>query len=339
MQQQPGGQATFCSGDVICGWGRNLGYQRRNTSSSSSLRIFVRVCNKRCAPRSVHCICCFLTNRLLTTWLMVDSTNAVLIVSTCRYRSPKFGIGFPVIANVGLEFRHPSRQFLCRRRTLRYQVQIHQEVAQTFQRLLDIAVPQQVLDALYPLRYLPAAGFRSRLQRLDLLLENRQPHRDVKPVDDVFPVGVQIFLHPPDIFTAVGHEYHLLVLLHPLRFHQDSRWNTEREQGYTRLSLPSQTEPVLQHLELELDRVAGKAIDGLPTNPFASVHNGRLKLKRPDALEIPDSTKELRRVFESSLQKERIEHLLRHVDGLCRFTDALRSPGKEVPPKNVLQAA
>ena len=30
-------------------------------------------------PRSVHCICCFLTNRLLTTWLIVDSTKAVLI--------------------------------------------------------------------------------------------------------------------------------------------------------------------------------------------------------------------------------------------------------------------
>jgi ABC-type uncharacterized transport system ATPase subunit len=31
-------------------------------------------------PRSVHCICCFLANRLLTTWLMADSTNVVLIV-------------------------------------------------------------------------------------------------------------------------------------------------------------------------------------------------------------------------------------------------------------------
>jgi hypothetical protein len=35
----------------------------------------VRVCNKRCASRSVHCICCFFTNRRLTTWLMVDSTS------------------------------------------------------------------------------------------------------------------------------------------------------------------------------------------------------------------------------------------------------------------------
>ena len=44
------------------------------------------------APLGVHCICCFFTNRLLTTWLIVDSTNAVLIVSPCRYRSPKFGM-------------------------------------------------------------------------------------------------------------------------------------------------------------------------------------------------------------------------------------------------------
>jgi TnpA family transposase len=121
--------------------------------------------------------------------------------------------------------------------------------------------------------------------------------------------------------------------------YEDSRWSTEREQGYSRLSLPARTEPVLQHLELELDRVANKALDGLPANPFAAVQNGRLKLKQSDAPEIPDSTKELRRLFESSLQKIRIEHLLRYVDGLCRFTDALRFSGKEAPSKNVLLAA
>lgn len=121
--------------------------------------------------------------------------------------------------------------------------------------------------------------------------------------------------------------------------YEDSLWNAERDKGYARLSLPSRTEPVLQHLGLELDSVAGKALDGLPTNPFVSVHNGRLKLKRSDALEVPESTKELRRVFESSLQKVRIEHLLQYVDGLCHFTDALRFPGKETPPKNVLLAA
>jgi TnpA family transposase len=121
--------------------------------------------------------------------------------------------------------------------------------------------------------------------------------------------------------------------------YEDARWNVERELAYSRLSLPSHTDPVLQHLELEMDRVADNAQNGLANNPFASVHNGRLKLKRPDALEIPDSTKALRRVFESSLQKVRIEHLLHGVDGLCRFTDALRSSGKQTPSKNVLLAA
>src|SRR5262249_46603172 len=43
------------------------GYQRLNTSPNSPFRVFTRVCNSRCAPRFVHCICCFLQNRLLTT--------------------------------------------------------------------------------------------------------------------------------------------------------------------------------------------------------------------------------------------------------------------------------
>src|SRR5260370_30902035 len=80
-RQKVGGQAALSSGSCVCGCGLNFGYQWRNTSSRSSLSTFVLVCSKRWAPRSVHCICCFLTNRLLTTWLIVDSTKAVLIVS------------------------------------------------------------------------------------------------------------------------------------------------------------------------------------------------------------------------------------------------------------------
>src|SRR6516164_1597284 len=32
--------------------------------------------------------------------------------------------------------------------------------------------------------------------------------------------GMQILLHPTDILTAIRHEHHLLILLHPLRLHQ-----------------------------------------------------------------------------------------------------------------------
>jgi hypothetical protein len=91
-RQKVGGQAALRSGSCVCGCGLNFRYQRRNRSSRSSLRTLVLVSSKRWAPRSVHCISCFLTNRLLTTWLIVDSTNAVLIVSPCRRRSPKFGM-------------------------------------------------------------------------------------------------------------------------------------------------------------------------------------------------------------------------------------------------------
>src|SRR5215471_5651271 len=74
VHQKVGGQAARLPSI------RNRGYHRRKTSSNSWLRTFVRVCNSRCAPRSVHAICCFFTNRLLTTWLIVDSTKEVLIV-------------------------------------------------------------------------------------------------------------------------------------------------------------------------------------------------------------------------------------------------------------------
>ena len=57
------------------GSGRNCGYQRRNVSSNSPFKTLVRVCSKRCAPRSVHDICWCFTIRLLTTWFTVDSES------------------------------------------------------------------------------------------------------------------------------------------------------------------------------------------------------------------------------------------------------------------------
>jgi hypothetical protein len=66
-RQKVGGHAAFRTDSCICGWNLNLGYHRRKVPSSSSFRTFVRVCSSKWAPRKVQCICCFLTNRLLTT--------------------------------------------------------------------------------------------------------------------------------------------------------------------------------------------------------------------------------------------------------------------------------
>jgi hypothetical protein len=121
-RQKVGGQATLRSGSCVCGCGLNFGYQRRNRSSRSSLRTLFLVCSKRCAPR-VHCICCFLTNRLLTTWLIVESTNAVLTVSPCCRRSPKFGLA--VIADVCSKVIEASTNLLRSVRTGLSETQLH----------------------------------------------------------------------------------------------------------------------------------------------------------------------------------------------------------------------
>jgi len=61
--------ASFLS--CLC---RRSGYQRSKLVCKSSLSAWTRTCNRRCAPRGVHRICCFFTNRLATSWLIVDST-------------------------------------------------------------------------------------------------------------------------------------------------------------------------------------------------------------------------------------------------------------------------
>jgi len=59
------------------------------------------------------------------------------------------------------------------------QTQVDQQVAQPLKGFLGVPVPEQVLDALQLLRCLSAGLGPLFLQRLNLLLQNRQPHRDV----------------------------------------------------------------------------------------------------------------------------------------------------------------
>ena len=56
----------------------------------------------------------------------------------------------------------------------------------------------------------------------------------------------------------------------------------------------------LSQLIAEFEGAARAAADGLPRNRFARVHEGRLKLKRRDALPIPRDPKRLRETFRAS---------------------------------------
>jgi hypothetical protein len=90
-------------------------------------------------------------------------------------------------------------------------------------------------------------------------------------------------------------------------------------------------EDVLGRLRQEYAEVAGRAALGLDKNPFASVLDGRLHLKRPDALEIPERTRQLRHAIETALPRVRIEELLQDVDRHCGFTRELRPIGGYEP--------
>lgn len=105
--------------------------------------------------------------------------------------------------------------------------------------------------------------------------------------------------------------------------YNETRWNQERKAAYRTLALPTEPRLALERLKEQFDAVASATRAGLADNPFATIENGRLKLKREDALEIPPRVKELRRLFETRLSRVRIEDVLLNVDSWCSFSRAL----------------
>src|SRR5271166_2072783 len=119
-----------------------------------------------------------------------------------------------VIADVCSKVIEAVDDLLRSARTGLNETQLHEQVAQPLEGFLGVPVPQQMLEALQALRYLGAGLWPFLLQGLCLLLQHCQPHGDVKPIDQMLAKRMQILLHPPDILTAIRHEYHLLILLH-----------------------------------------------------------------------------------------------------------------------------
>src|SRR6516164_8874218 len=128
-----GGQAAALSSF------RNCGYQRRNTSSNSSLRTFVRVCSNRWAPQCpLHGL--FLdkapADYLINRRLYERCANRLAVTIAL----PKVRDEVPVVANVDLEFAQAGRQLL-RRWRISDKLQVQQDLIQPIQRLGDVSVP------------------------------------------------------------------------------------------------------------------------------------------------------------------------------------------------------
>jgi TnpA family transposase len=109
--------------------------------------------------------------------------------------------------------------------------------------------------------------------------------------------------------------------------YDDESWRKNKQEAYQRLTLPLDGNAFIDKLKVEFEAAARAAQQGLPTNRFASVVNGRLKLKKRDALAISQAVLKLRATIAASLPRVRIEDLLQDVDEWCGFMSAFQPLG------------
>jgi len=162
---------------------------------SSLFRTFVRVCKSGCVPRSVQCICCRLTKLRLTTWLIVDSTNAVLIVSPLPIPLTIVRDGLLIVANVSLELCHTNRQFL--RWCGGHPTEVDEQSGQALEGFLRRS-RATVGGASSTPRHLSLAAV---LQAPWSAAVRPSAASEVIPVDYMFAVGMQILPYLPDVFA------------------------------------------------------------------------------------------------------------------------------------------
>ncbi len=113
--------------------------------------------------------------------------------------------------------------------------------------------------------------------------------------------------------------------------YDNRNWQGHRSEAYRRLGLPADPNGFLRQLVAEFDRAARSAATGLSRNRFARVQDGRLKLRRRDALPVSHELQRLRETFRASYPRVRIEDVLQDVDEWCGFTRAFQPLGGYAP--------
>jgi TnpA family transposase len=128
------------------------------------------------------------------------------------------------------------------------------------------------------------------------------------------------------------------------RYHRDfwetiysnHQWEKERVKAYGDLSLPKDPEKIIDALNEEFEKYVSLANSNLDPNSFACIdQDGTLKLRKDDALEISDSTKELREIIQSRLPFTRIEKVISDVEKMTNFSRFFTPQEGYVPTETI----
>jgi len=188
----------------------------------------------------------------------------------------------------------------------------------TLLRHLDAGEIRQLPDDA-PSSFIPAA-WRPALYRADGTLERR-----------IWVIGLSLAvrdrLRAGDLYLTASRRHVSFWNL----VYDEQQWEEEKGPAYEALVLPTAADKLVERLKTEYAEAVGNVERGLDGNPFATVREGRLHLKRPDALEVSERVKQLRQLVKTSLPRVRIEDLLLEIDRLCGFTNELRPLGGYAP--------
>ncbi|MFQ6116107.1 MAG: Tn3 family transposase [bacterium] len=100
----------------------------------------------------------------------------------------------------------------------------------------------------------------------------------------------------------------------------DDHWEANKEKYYEQLNLPQDPRKFLSNLEQFFLELSTQVDDNFPTNPWAEIVDGELKVKRVEVVEIPDEVEQVKKLITSALPRVKLPDLLIEVDQWTHFT-------------------
>lgn len=144
------------------------------------------------------------------------------------------------------------------------------------------------------------------------------PNGDIKR--SLWEIGVAIAIkegfRSGNLYVAESHKH---VSFWDL-IYKEKDWEKAREKSYAELRLAEDGQKAASSLIESFHEAAKGAAKKFGKDGFAEIKNGNLKLKKKDAIEIPEDVQRLQALISSYLPKIKIEELLIEVDQMTGFS-------------------